>query len=483
MGSQRTDGDIGWLYKAANFLVSPVGKLGFDIVDKTAFHKDRSIISHVIHAPTSFATNSYYTSGYALKSILGLDTSEMRAHREKDEAQGIDGFEACIDGQQITLPQIDGLAKKQINGIDRYIFGAPGWLLGGVAGIVILPFKETVYSFAALGGSIFNVGIEAAYFSGVDATFNERAVWRHLLGSLGYVAALTITLPSLAIFTLRWAPTIARHVFNILMSPIYATYRFVKFLNKDYLHINTSDILDDEKTRWFPFSEARFKPLEGREQKFGEQVFRELNQTLTWRGRFEYENGIEYIAYDDEGNKIYHTGKKGLMSSIRRVFVSKTPTEKMLDLAWQDYKLYLVSTGADGEKIDLPDTKETFQDYLTNFFSTSLAGTIHQSRMFDWRPRQYAGDLYSPTQYEIQVVINLLEEIKKDLSSCYPGLVMEDKVFDVRGISPPRGMLGRMKASFFTHAKHRDARKYMPVESSSYLGGITEETDIAWQPQ
>jgi len=138
------------------------------------------------------ARGSYNGIPYGFKSILGLNTPSI-----------------SVSAKQRELTDDDMFAE-------RYFYGFPGLVVGGMCALPLAFVYESHISFRALSGSIFNTGIEYPLFKGIDGDRHKnRSVLRHLLGTLGYIPALTIAVPALVIFIARYVPSAIKLIQNI----------------------------------------------------------------------------------------------------------------------------------------------------------------------------------------------------------------------------------------------------------------------------
>ena len=273
--------------------------------------------------------------GYALGIPLGFAGMLISTAVRVAFLSYITGVTAFTDITNIALPY------DMRNDLERFpftrgdkIFGIPGYILGGIAGLIgatviyALRFlSQTLKSWAALSGSFLNCGLGWRLFDGLSA--DRRPHMKKIIGGLGYGLALVTTLPLAAfIFVARQVPTVVSVALGVLVSPAIVLYRgFANALN----YYSGYDKFDEPAQEGELIIENQFAMLQG-----FKNIYSSLN---AWGG---LEPGAA-VAQNADGQKNRWTFFRKSLT-----FNTNSPTERTLDKLLAAYKAFALEDQSEG---------------------------------------------------------------------------------------------------------------------------------------
>jgi hypothetical protein len=237
---------------------------------------------------------------------------------------------------------IDTSWNDQRPAIRKYGIGFPGYALGLTAGLIPASMilcarllKHSYLSWLAFSGSILNLAVGRLWFSTVGD--DQRSALLKMFGSLGYVFALTTTLPlAMLIRILRFMPLVMGVSLALIVAP------FILLIKSAAAFVN------------YCRGQDRFTSP-GTSNKNIEQKFKNLYSSLNFSGNFiPKENIVE------NGN-----GKERIGSFVRKscTFNVSTITEKVLNGILKAYH------NADDKEEFIKNLKEEKGQILEPIFS------------------------------------------------------------------------------------------------------------------
>jgi hypothetical protein len=219
------------------------------------------------------------------------------------------------DDKIILSPDARNLQQKT--------FGASGLILGGIAGVIAMGVvlagrwcSHTLQSFAMLGGSLMNCGLQKRYFHGVGS---DNRHWQNkAAGFLGYAtAAITFAPLAAVVFFCRYVPEMLSITLGVIFSPLVFAYKLAQTCKR---------AINSDEPR-FPPGELMIKDKAG-----FIQGFKNIYSSLTPWGTLK--NGAQIMQHA--------SGDKSRWTFFRKsiTFNARSLTEKTLDTLLADYRKF-----------------------------------------------------------------------------------------------------------------------------------------------